>query len=228
MRNFFYDGAEGRDRTGDPILFRDMLYQLSYLGMDYLIINNIYINSLYMPIYQNSYLGKTSTSANLLYRQTMHSVHYLCPILTAEKVYQRRQIRLRPIITNHKTSDDNRPINKSPKTGPTLRPKHLAQHQIVVACHFHNIAQHFAFLITHWYWIYRIHRFPYNNINNSKIKTFYRNICGALGQNWTDISPLGRGCSIRWTTRAIPPNYNICHPNKKAPLWGFLDVFGLF
>ncbi len=29
---FFLFCAEGRARTGDPILFRDMLYQLSYLG----------------------------------------------------------------------------------------------------------------------------------------------------------------------------------------------------
>jgi hypothetical protein len=29
----FFSGAEGRARTGDPILFRDMLYQLSYLGV---------------------------------------------------------------------------------------------------------------------------------------------------------------------------------------------------
>ena len=29
-------GAEGETRTRDPILFRDMLYQLSYLGMYYL------------------------------------------------------------------------------------------------------------------------------------------------------------------------------------------------
>ncbi len=27
-----FRGAEGRARTGDPFLFREMLYQLSYLG----------------------------------------------------------------------------------------------------------------------------------------------------------------------------------------------------
>ena len=31
---FIVSGAEGRARTGDPILFRDMLYQLSYLGVE--------------------------------------------------------------------------------------------------------------------------------------------------------------------------------------------------
>ena len=34
--DFIY-GAKGRARTGDPILFRDMLYQLSYLGVMYTI-----------------------------------------------------------------------------------------------------------------------------------------------------------------------------------------------
>ncbi len=30
---FLYSSAEGETRTRDPILFRDMLYQLSYLGI---------------------------------------------------------------------------------------------------------------------------------------------------------------------------------------------------
>jgi hypothetical protein len=33
LKGFLYIGAEGRARTADPILFRDMLYQLSYLGI---------------------------------------------------------------------------------------------------------------------------------------------------------------------------------------------------
>lgn len=44
--------AEDQDRTGDPPLFRRMLYQLSYLGI-YVIFNERNAG------YQNSYLGRT-------------------------------------------------------------------------------------------------------------------------------------------------------------------------
>ena len=50
-------GAKDQDRTGDPSLFRGMLYQLSYLGESNFL-DFIKIPHSPMYIYQNSYLGE--------------------------------------------------------------------------------------------------------------------------------------------------------------------------
>ncbi len=56
IQTLYKQCAEDQDRTGDPSLFRGMLYQLSYLGI-YFQNKLTHYSTRCMLSHQNSYLG---------------------------------------------------------------------------------------------------------------------------------------------------------------------------